>query len=378
MDYEKRIINLKNILREENLSAIVVTSWENLWYLTGIEHLYRQIRSAGQMALVIPADGDIVFIPTQGFSHAITVEHPAVKHVLPYSEDAEIYPFKNRWQRVAEAIDSFKFADGRIGLEIGTLTVPNHNDLLSEVTDNPLVPADFILNNLRAIKDDEELDRMRRAARLTDIILDEVMHRYLSPGITEWDEWELACRIRERALLNNIEVAFTQVFSGYRNNFQNIESSSKKIEEHEIVLVDYGINFRGYCTDITRAYSLGEPTQKQVDTCKIVADILLGAIEMMKPGVLTGEVDEYVKNSFNRRGLSELWRHRTGHGMGIQFCEWPYLASPEKTEIKPNMVFAVEPGIYYPDFSIRLEDNVIVHSDGCENMTQTPREIIVV
>jgi Xaa-Pro dipeptidase len=375
MNYQKRVVSLQNRLQEEELGAIIVTSWENLWYLTGIEHLYRQIRSTGQMILVVPAEGDVVFIPTQGFSHSVPVEHSEIKRVLPFSEDADIFPFKSRWQRVAEAIDGFNVSGERVGIEVGTLTEPNYRKLIAEIKNNPLVPVDYILNTLRSIKDDEELDRMRRAARLTDVIVDEVMHRYLSPGITEW---ELACRLRERALLNNIEVSFTQVFSGYRNSFQNVESSRKRIEEHEIVLVDYGINFRGYCTDITRAYSLGEPTQKQKDTCKIVAEILLEAINMMKPGVLTGEVDHYVKNSFHKRRQSELWRHRSGHGMGIQFCEWPFLAGPEKVEIKPNMVFAVEPGIYYPDFGIRLEDNVIVHANGCENMTQTPREIIVI
>jgi len=375
MNYQRRIDSLQKSLQEEKLAAMIVTSWENLWYLTGIEHLYRQTKITSQMVLVVPADGEITFIPTQGFSHSVPVEYPHVKRVLPYSEDTEIFPFKSRWQCASEAIDSYNISGEHIGVEVGTLTVPSYTQLESEIKNNTLVHADLILMNLRSVKDEEELDRMRRAAKLTDKILDEVMRQYLVPGITEW---EIACRLRKRALLNDVEVSFTQVFSGCRNNFQNIESSGKRVEEHEVVLVDYGINFRGYSTDITRAFCLGEPTEKQKDTCKIVAEIMLGAIDMMKPGVLTGEVDDYVRKSYEKYGVAEMWRHRTGHGMGVQFCEWPYLAGPEKTEIKANMIFAVEPGIYYPDFGIRLEDNVIVHEDGCENMTQSSREIVVI
>jgi Xaa-Pro dipeptidase len=375
MLHNDRVKKIQKRLVEEELEAIIVTSWENLWYFTGIEHLYRQTRNHNQMVLIVPADGDVILIPTQGFSFAVPVEHEEIKRVLPYSEDVEIYPFITRWQQSAEAIKSLKTTKGSIGIEVGTLTVPNYNQLIQELDGYNLVIADKLLREIRSVKDAYELDCMRRAARLTDIILDEVMHKFLIPGITEWD---IACRLRERALLNNVEVSFTQVFSGYRTNFQNVESSQKIINEHEIVLVDYGINFQGYCTDITRAYSLGEPTQKQIDTCKIVADIMLDAINLLKPGLITGEIDDFVRKSYEKKGIIDLWRHRTGHGMGIHFCEWPDLASPDRTEIKPNMVFAVEPGIYYPDFGIRLEDNIIVHENGCENMTKSPLEIVVI
>jgi Xaa-Pro aminopeptidase len=375
MNYDKRLAALQKRMQEAGLGFVVVTSWQNLFYFTGITNIHGETRGASQMPMVVPANGGVTFVPTQGFSKAVSAEHTEIKSVLPFAEDAGIYPFKSRWQRVAEAIGVSELRREPVVVEMGTLTVPNYMELEKELDRGPLGPADPILREMRATKDADELDCLRRAARLTDRIMEEVIVRYLVPGLTER---QLANRLREAALRYEVEAAFVQVFAGHRGYFQNIAPSDNKVKEHEVLLIDWGIRYGNYNTDITRAFCLGDPGRKQEETCATVAEILDEAVGMMRPGITCGSVDDFVKAEFKSRGIEDLWIHRLGHGMGIDVSEWPYLAGVDTTTIKANMVFAVEPGIYYPDFGIRLEDNVIVLEDGCEVLTKTPRSIKVI
>jgi Xaa-Pro dipeptidase len=375
MDHKKRLNALQIRMQESGFASAVITSWQNLFYLTGLTNISGETRGPSQMPLVVPARGDPVFVPTQGFSKAVAVEHADIKSMLPFAEDSEIHPFKSRWQRVSEAIADLGLRKEHVAVELGTLTAPNYLELQREMGSTSLSSADAILRELRSIKDADELDRLRRAARLTDGVMEEVVRRYLAPGLTER---QLANRLREAALRYEVEAAFVQVFAGHRGYFQNTTPSDNKVKEHEVLLIDWGIRYDNYNTDITRAYCLGDPGQQQSETCEVVADILDGAVRMIRPGITTGSVDDFVKAEFKKRGFEKLWIHRLGHGMGIDVAEWPFLAGVDKTTIRVNMVFAVEPGIYYPHFGIRLEDNVIVHENGCEVLTRTPRSINVV
>lgn len=144
--------------------------------------------------------------------------------------------------------------------------------------------------------------------------------------------------------------------------------------------MDYGVRCdNGYCSDITRAAVIGKPSRAQKEISKIVNEIITSTIEYIKPGRTAADIDRYAMSKFNELGYGANYIHRTGHNVGLEPSEpFPICAANETDVIKPNMCFAIEPGIYINGVGIRLEDNVITTETGVENLTTLPYDIIAI
>lgn len=237
------------------------------------------------------------------------------------------------------------------------------------------VPANNLVEKLRAIKDSSELETMREAAALITRVFRGVV-RDIRPGITELAlaaELEYAMKA-EGASGPSFE---TIVASGPRSAWAHARPSSKPLRKSELVVLDQGAILRGYCSDMTRTVFLGRASVRVRRAYRAVLEAQEAAKRAIRPGVKAEAVDAAARRVLGRYGLSRYFTHSTGHGLGLEVHEFPRLGRGEKTTLEEGMVVTVEPGVYLEGVGgIRIEDDVVVSSRGAEDLTTAPREFL--
>ncbi|NMB55697.1 MAG: M24 family metallopeptidase, partial [Leptolinea sp.] len=155
--------------------------------------------------------------------------------------------------------------------------------------------------------------------------------------------------------------------------------SERKLEQGDLVVVDWGASFQGYASDLTRTLILGSPTNEQKAIAGSVLRANTAGRAAGKPGLPAGDVDRAARAEIDRDGFGKYFTHRTGHGLGMEAHEPPYIFTENLQILEPGMVYTVEPGIYLPGKGgVRIEDDVVVTADGSESLSDLPRELVVI
>ena len=235
------------------------------------------------------------------------------------------------------------------------------------------VSASDILGPLRAIKDSQEVDLLKRAARYAD----ETFARLLQTRLETRTEREIARQLGELLLeTGSEEVAFTIVGSGPNGASPHHEPSGREILAGDTVVMDFGGRTGGYCSDITRTVAIGNPTSQLREVYEIVQEAQDEAFRAVKPGVAAHDVDRAAREVIERAGYGDLFVHRTGHGIGLEEHEAPYIVEGNEETLRPGMCFSIEPGIYIPgEFGVRIEDIVVVTGEGARRLNNAPRDL---
>jgi Xaa-Pro aminopeptidase len=239
-----------------------------------------------------------------------------------------------------------------------------------------LRPTAGAVERLRMVKESEELARLRAAARLGDSLLPGVLPR-ARPGVAEGAlaaEMEYAAR---RAGAE--EMSFpTIVAAGRRSALPHARASAHPVPRNGFLLFDFGVILAGYCSDMTRTVHVGRPTAEARRVYQAVREAQLAAIAAVGPGVAVGEVDRAARKVLRGAGLARYFTHSTGHGVGLEIHEPPRVAAGQPERLQPGMVITVEPGVYLAQRGgVRIEDMVVVTGSGCEVLTSTSKELIV-
>ena len=232
------------------------------------------------------------------------------------------------------------------------------------------------VERLRMVKDEEELRRIKMAARLGDSLLAAAL-RKISPGISET---ALAAEMEYAARQGGAEeMSFpTIVAAGPRSALPHARASTHTVPRRGFVLFDFGVILAGYCSDMTRTVHVGRPTAEARRVYQVVLEAQLAAIAAVRPGVAVGEVDRAARDVLRRAGLARFFTHSTGHGVGLEIHEPPRVAAGQQERLQPGMVITVEPGAYLPkQGGVRIEDMVVVTGSGCEVLTSSSKEMIV-
>jgi Xaa-Pro aminopeptidase len=233
-----------------------------------------------------------------------------------------------------------------------------------------------VVERLRMVKDEEELKRMKAAARLGDSLL-AVALGTISPGISES---ALAAEMEYAARKGGAEeMSFpTIVAAGPRSALPHARASGHTVPRHGFVLFDFGVILAGYCSDMTRTVYVGRPKAEARRVYQAVLEAQLAAIAAVRPGVAVGEVDRAARNVLRGAGLARYFTHSTGHGVGLEIHELPRVAGGQQERLQPGMVITIEPGVYLAQHGgVRIEDMVVVTGSGCEVLTSTSKEMIV-
>jgi len=264
-----------------------------------------------------------------------------------------------------------------LGIEDAELTYSQYLKMDEKLAEVNLIPLGEDLNRMRMVKDSNELEYIKEAARIADAGFEHILD-FIKPGIRERDiSLELEYYMRKQGI-SAPSFEFI-VASGWRSALPHGVASDKQIEEGELVTLDFGGIYRGYCSDMTRTVAVGKYTSRQKEIYDVVLSAQLKALEQLKPGMTGVEVDKIARDVIENAGYGENFGHGLGHGVGLFIHEAPTLSYKGEIILEPGMTVTVEPGVYVPDFGgVRIEDLVVVTEMGIENFTHSPKELIVV
>jgi Xaa-Pro dipeptidase len=356
----------RQLMRDNNLSAIFLGQGTSLAYFTGIhwqggERLF---------AMVLPAKGDAFYVSPafeEGRAREQIAQAPegAKPDVRTWQEDESPY------QRVAQGLTDRGLSTGTIGVE-ETVKFVFSDNIRKAASGATFASATPVTAGCRMKKSRHEIDLMRLAAKVT-LAAYEATYRSLKVGMTQHD------------VANLVETAHTQlgfeggaeVQVGEYSAFPHGSVTPQLIKEGTIVMMDGGCSAEGYQSDITRTYVLGKASDKMKQVFDIVHRAQRAALAAAGPGVEAGTVDAAARKVIIDAGYGpdyKYFTHRLGHGMGMDGHEWPYLVRGNPTNLQPEMTFSDEPGIYIRgEFGIRLEDDMHITEKGAELFTpQSP------
>lgn len=333
--------------------ALLVSSSENVRYLCGFEG------SEGTLLLTKRRS----FFFTDG--RYITQARRQVR-------GCRIVLFAEKWKDIGRMVR--KLGIKTLWFEPRHLTVAMFRELEKELQGICLQPLPSEIDRLRMIKDAQEINILREAARIACRALHEVLPM-IKPGVSERD---VAAELEYRMRCNGGECAAfpTIVVSGKRSALPHGMATQKRIRSGELVTIDYGVRYQGYCSDETCTFVVGKPTAKQQKVYEAVLKAHDRALGMVAPGVDLKRVDAAARSYLDRRGYGRYFTHGTGHGVGLCVHEQPVVSPRATMAARPGMVFTIEPGIYLPGWGgVRIEDMVLVTRDGVEVLTQHPKHL---
>ncbi|KUP06669.1 metallopeptidase [Bacillus coahuilensis m2-6] len=358
----KRIDSLQAWLKENGQDACLVTSTENVFYLSGFRSFPHE-RLLG--LFIFPDKAPLLIVPKMEVEDA---KHSGYcDEILGYTD------IENPWeliQRITGPLD-------RVAIEKTHLNVERlealHHYLDVKETSN----VEEKLQVLRMIKDQKELHILKEAAELADFAI-EVGVSEISEGKTELDiiaaiEYELKKKgIREMSFQ-------TMVLTGKNGASPHGTPGLTPISKGDLVLFDLGVVHKGYCSDITRTVAYGDISDEQKAIYDTVLQAELSALEKVRPGVSAKELDLTARNIINEAGYGNYFPHRLGHGLGVSVHEYPSLTETNPLLMEKGMVFTIEPGIYVPNVAgVRIEDDVVVTENGYETLTKFPKTLQVI
>lgn len=354
--YENRARRLRERLDVFSVDALLILTLENVRYLSGFTG------SAG--ALLVNRTGGY-FITDSRYTTQ------AASEVAGF----EIKCYRDKVGGLIEIIKEEGLK--RIGFEPEGMTYGCYWSLSSARPEVELVPVKKELENLRLVKEEEEVESIRRAIEIADTAYQEVVKK-IAPGQREREvALELEHAMRKAggdALSFDVIVA-----SGPRAALPHGKASHKTIEEGELVIIDFGISYQGYFSDETHTVAVSRADEKQKEVFQVVKEAHDLALAAVKPGVKYEEIDRAARDYIKRAGYGDYFGHGTGHGIGLAIHEPPGIRPGVEGVAEEGMVFTIEPGIYIPGWGgVRLEDVVLVTEKDGQVLSTLPKELKII
>ncbi len=360
-----RLKKLTKALTESNLDALVLNPSPSLLYATGLHfHLMERpvvgiFKADGRIGIVLPE------LETAKLS-GLDVE------AFPYGENPAT------WGDVFQkALNAFDLDGKRIGIEPLAMRIVEYRYLEAAAPNATFPDATESIASLRIRKDAEEIAFMRKAAKIAEEALEATLPM-VKIGVSEKEiAGELVMQLLKHG--SHSPLPFQPIVSGGPNAANpHASPSERKLQEGDLLVIDWGAMYNDYVSDMTRTFAIGEID----DECRKIHEITQAANAAGraagKPGLPASVVDIAARKVIDDAGYGEYFTHRTGHGIGMEGHEAPYMRADNERILEEGMAFTVEPGIYLPNRNgVRVEDDMIVSADGVESLTSLPREIRV-
>lgn len=351
-----RITNIQKQLHNYGIDGLLITKKENRQYATNF---------TGSAGVVLIAAHKAIFITDFRYVDQAKTEIKA----------AEIIMHKgNLEEEVANQVSKLKIQ--KLGIEDNNMTLQQFKKLQKYIH-TEMVPVCEIIEDIRLIKDTSEIETMKIAATIADEAFHHIV-TFLKPGISETDvrdELEFFMR-KKGATSSSFQII---VASGVRSSLPHGVASNKIIERGDIVTLDFGALYDGYCSDITRTVAIGETSEEFQKIYNVVREALKRGTEAIKPGETAKSIDDITRNYIKEHGYGQYFGHSTGHGLGLEIHEPLRLSQESKATLQEGMVVTVEPGIYIPNWGgCRIEDDIVITKDGYDVITKSNRELIII
>jgi Xaa-Pro aminopeptidase len=359
--FRDRLLRATTSIGEAGLDGLLVTPGPDLGYLTG----YAPPPFERLTLLVLAPDREpALLVPTLERPAALASPVGGWLEVLGWTDGQDPYAAAARLLAGRRfAITDQTWASHVLGLQSSAPRIS-------------LVPAGEALPLLRAVKDADELGALRAVGAAADRAFGEIVDARFE-GRRETD---LAADLADALRASGHEtVDFTIVGSGPNGASPHHEAGDRAIEAGDLVVLDFGGRMAGYFSDMTRTVVVGEPTQEQRRVHEAVRAAQQAGFEAVRPGVACEDVDRAARAVIEAAGYGEHFIHRTGHGIGLEVHEPPYLVEGNRAPLVAGMTFSIEPGIYLPErLGVRIEDIVAVTPDGGERFNEATRDLTVV
>ena len=350
----QKLAKLREKLREKDLDTLLVTGEHNRRYLSGFTG------SAG--TLVITADAAILI-----------TDFRYIEQATGQAPHFQIRRHDDFLQTLEEVFS--ECGCHRVGFESDIVTYAQYIKWQEKMEHIEWVATPGLVEELRMIKTENELAQMEKAATIADRAWEQLLPQ-MKPGATERElALELEFLMRRQGANG---LAFDIILAAGPNGaLPHAVPSDRPLQNGDLVVMDFGARYGGYCSDMTRTVVIGKACQRTRTLYNIVLEAQLAAVAAVKPGKTGIEVDKVAREIITQAGYGEQFGHGLGHGVGLAVHEEPRLSPKGETVLQPGMAVTVEPGIYIPDFGgVRIEDLVVVTETGCHILTNSPKEIL--
>lgn len=348
-----QINSIRQMLKEKNLEAILIFNPENRQYVSGF---------TGSAGYVLISENVQLFM----------TDFRYIGQAQKETENYDIVEI-SRNNPVTHILKDYDFKT--LGIEDDYITYEQFLNFDEKLENTKLVPLKRSLVELRSVKSLEEVKKIQKAAEIADKAYEHIIQK-IQPGMREIDiALDLEYFMKN---LGASKVSFdTIVASGYRSALPHGVASEKTLEKGDMVTIDFGCVYQGYCSDMTRSFVLGHASEKQKEIYDTVLQAQLTALQAVKPGKTGKELDESAREIITGKGYGKYFGHGLGHGVGLDVHELPHVNQLGEKPMEPGMVITIEPGVYIPEFGgVRIEDLLVVTEDGFKVLSNTPKELI--
>lgn len=360
-----RISRLKDLAESSGVEAIIITSPANVFYYSKLPRPY------GAVILYMRGSGATIYVP--GLDYWRARDNVGDAEVIPYSkyrleavEEEAPRVVRSLTEEIVNQVKDLKL----VGIDAGTRLA---TQIIKKIEgDIGYLDISNAVLEQRKIKTPDEIAAMEEALRITEEALTHALTQ-LKPGMREY---ELAAILEEGMRARGADwYAFeTIVAAGPNGAYPHAVPTAREIVKGEPVVVDMGAFYGGYCADMTRTVYTGKPPKEVRRAIEAVAKAAEEAEDTAGPGVTAEEVDRAAREYLRRAGLGKYFIHSTGHGVGVEVHEPPRIAPEVKEELRPGMVFTIEPGVYlHGRYGVRIEDMVLVTESGAKVLNRIPK-----
>lgn len=354
-EFSARRARLVESFQDSKIDSFLITALPNVRYLSGF--------TGSNGALLLTAD------------RAILLTDPRYQTQAPLETDCDVKIAKKALlSEVVVWINRLRVK--RLGFELSRISFETYAFLKRSVQTLRLVAVADGIEELRMVKSAAEAATIKTAVELNSAAFDHALREF-KRGMSEVD---LAAEIeyRMRQLGADGPSFDTIVAAGPRTALPHAHPTAAAIEANELLLVDMGATVAGYASDMTRTMGVGRLSLKARRMYRAVLESQLAAIDSIKAGIASSTVDRSARNVLKKHGLEKWFIHSTGHGLGLEIHERPRIGKKEATRLQTGMAITVEPGVYLEGFGgVRIEDTVIVTKNGCEVLTPTRKDLVV-
>jgi Xaa-Pro dipeptidase len=356
---------LTEALIKADLDGMALNPGPSLVYLTGL-HFHLSERPV--VVLFKPEAKPVIALPE--FESLKLNNLPYEIVAFPYGEDP------STWGSVfSKAVNSIKLAGKKVGVEPRQLRFLEYSLISEAALETVFVSGETILAKLRMHKDQAELEAMRLAVDIAQKALNATLPE-IKIGMTEKQvAAELTLQLFKAGC--DPEVPFSPIVSSGPNAANpHATPSDRKLASGDLLVIDWGASSNGYISDITRTFALGKLEPEYEHIYKVVLEANTAGREFARPGISAEQLDRATRSIIATAGYSKYFTHRTGHGIGMEGHEDPYIREGNQLILEPGMTFTIEPGVYLPGRNgVRIEDDVLITPVGCETLTTLPREV---
>ena len=365
---QARLDKLNASLRISDLDAVILNPGSTLTYLTGL-HFHLMERPV--VLLFAKDQVPVIVLPELELQKVASL--PYKLQVFAYPENPSEWDIAFRQAAQALGLDG-----KRIGVEPRQLRLLEYGYLKKAAPKADYPDGSSVLAGLRLRKEQAEVEAMRKAVEIAQSALEATIPS-IKVGMTEKElSSELVAQLLKHG--SEPEMPFSPIVSGGPNSANpHASPSERKLQAGDLLVIDWGAAYGGYISDLTRTFAVGEVDDEYQKIHKIVQEANAAGRAAAKPGVPCANVDIAARDVIEKSGYGKYFTHRTGHGIGMEGHEEPYMRGDNMQILEPGMAFTVEPGIYLPGRNgVRIEDNVVITDTGADVLSDMPREIRVV